>query len=223
MKSFSLQTTTTTDQLLESVVSQSEAVFGKDAFVKAKEEFYIRFGKVFPEDPFYESRMSYFLDYFVLLRPVSGHPKTPFLCFAGQDSPNQAPANLVLALESFRNSIFEVLSLVGTEEMNVSDLRTGASYKLRPKGDESFRGFTKGAVFQGFVFPCEDCAFLGNGLVMHPQQVLGFIKKFLKNATKSMDFDEQEALAKLAFVQLKSLRHHRAGAKRIYGNELGVS
>jgi heme oxygenase len=58
---------------------------------------------------------------------------------------------------------------------------------------------------------------------MHPSQVLGEIKKFLKNSVNSESFDEQEALARLAFVQLRALRHSRAGAKRIYGNELSIS
>lgn len=211
----------TTDHVLESVVADAEAAYGKDAFVKAKEEFYSRFGKVFPEDPFYESRMSYFLDFFVLLRPLPGESSTPFMKFASFNTAN--PAHLIAALESFRHSIFEVESMTGSSGMSVLDLRTGEVYKVKSKGDESFRGFTKGAVFQGFLFPSDDFAFLGNGLVMHPSQALAIIKKFLKNAVKSVDFDEQGVLARLAFVQLKALRHSHAGAKRIYGNELAVS
>ncbi len=211
----------TTDHVLESVVADAEAAYGKDAFVTAKEEFYSRFGKVFPEDPFYESRMSYFLDFFVLLRPIPGESSTPFMKFASLNKSN--PAHLIVALESFRHSIFEVESVVGSSGMSVLDLRTGEIYKVKSKGDESFRGFTKGAVFQGFLFPSDDFAFLGNGLVMHPSQALVIIKKFLKNAVKSVDFDEQGILARLAFVQLKALRHSHAGAKRIYGNELAIS
>ena len=211
----------TTDQVLEAIVSDAEVSYGKNAFVVAKEEFYSRFGKVFPEDLFYESRMSYFLDFFVLLRPVPGEAYTPFMKFAKFNT--SQPALLVSALEAFRHSIFEVEALAGLSGMLVKDLRTGAAYKVRPKGNESFRGFTKGAVFQGFIFPGDDFAFLGNGLVMHPPQVLSVIKKYLKHAAKSLDFDEQAALARLAFVQLKALRHSHAGAKRIYGNELTIA
>ncbi|NBQ53992.1 MAG: hypothetical protein EBU49_10480, partial [Proteobacteria bacterium] len=171
--------------------------------------------------PFYESRMSYFLDFFVLLRPIPGESSTPFMKFASFNKSN--PAHLIVALESFRHSIFEVESVVGSSGMSVLDLRTGEIYKVKSKGEESFRGFTKGAVFQGFLFPSDDFSFLGNGLVMHPSQALAIIKKFLKNAVKSVDFDEQVVLARLAFVQLKALRHSHAGAKRIYGNELAIS
>lgn len=211
----------TTDQVLEAVIADAEAAFGKEAFIAAKEEFYLRFGKVFPEDPFYEARMSYFLDYFVLLRAIPGELKTPFLKFAAANK--AIPDDLRLMVECFRHSIFEVASFSPAHEMMVEDLRTGATYKIRPKPGESLRGFSKGAIFQGCLFPHGEYAYLSNGLLMHPSQVLGEIKKFLKNSVNSESFDEQEALARLAFVQLRALRHSRAGAKRIYGNELSIS
>ncbi len=211
----------TTDHALEAVVADAEAAFGKEAFVSAKEEFYQRFGKVFPEDPFYDTRMSYFLDYFVLLRVIPGEMKTPFLKFAPTNK--SIPDDLRTMMECFRHSVFEVDSLSQDHQMTVRDLRTGNSWKVIPKPGESLRGFSKGSVFQGCLFPDGDGAYLSNGLVIHPSQVLGEIKKFLKNSTNAGDFDEQEVLARLAFVQLRAVRHSRAGAKRIYGNELAVS
>ena len=211
----------TTDQALEAIVADAESTLGKNAFVAAKEEFYLRFGKVFPEDPFYDARMSYFLDYFVFLRVVPGETKTPFLKFA--PSNKSIPDDLRAMMECFRHSIFVVDALSQGHQMTVRDLRTGNGWKVFPKPGESLRGFSKGSVFQGCLFPDSNGAYLSNGLVMHPPQILGDIKKFLKNSANSADFDEQEVLAKLAFVQLRSLRHSRAGAKRIYASELPVS
>ncbi|MEY4630004.1 MAG: hypothetical protein RIQ81_124 [Pseudomonadota bacterium] len=213
----------TTDQLIEAVVMRSEQEFGKDAFVRAKDEFHTLFGKVFPEDPFFESRMSYFLDHFVLLRPLPGQgPATPFLRFAPAliDDPERG-GKLIEAMESFRHSVFEILTVSPEDGMTIRDLRTGDGYNVRRKHNESFRGFTVGALFQGFVFPDGDSAWLGNGLIVHPPQVAQIIRKYLKSLIKSVDFDEQAMLARLAWVQLKAVRHSHAGAKRIYGTEIG--
>lgn len=212
---------TTTESILETIVSEFESHMGQEAFVAAKEEFYRQFGKVFPEDNFYDARMSYFLDYFVLLRPVPGESATPFLKFR----PDAVfPVELVAAIEAFRHSVFLVESLASDKmSMVVRDLTTRAAYKVQAKPGESFHGFSAKSVFQGFVFPLKGFAYLGNGLIMHPPQVIALIENFIKKSLKLNDFDEQEMLAKLAFVQLKSLRHSRAGAKLIYNNELGNS
>ena len=218
----------TTDQLLEAIVMRSEREFGKSAFVDAKERFQALFGKVFPEGPFYETRMSYFLDYFVFLRPLpagTGAP-TAFLRFCNEiarmfDSGGNLAGPLVRAMESFRHSLFQIVNVPAANSMTIRDMRTGATYDIRRKTNESFCGFTRDAVFQGFVFPDGDHAYLGNGLIMHPPQAVSIIRKFLKKAESGQDFDEQAILARLAWVQLKALRHNRAGAKRIYGAEIG--
>lgn len=218
----------TTDQLLEAVVMRSEREFGKSAFIAAKDDFHALFGKVFPEDPFYETRMSYFLDYFVFLRPLASGAGAPtaFLRFGHEiarmfDSSGDVAGRLVRAMEAFRHSLFEIVNVPAANSMTIRDLRTGTPYQVRRKSNESFCGFTRDTVFQGFVFPDGNHAYLGNGLIMHPPQVMPVIRKFLKKQEKSADFDEQSTLARLAWVQLKAMRHSHAGAKRIYGVEIG--
>lgn len=212
-------TTATTETILETIVSESENAMGHEAFVSAKNDFYRQFGKVFPEDAFYDARMSYFLDYFVLLRPVpGGGSQTPFLKFRPAVC---FPVELMSAIEAFRHSVFLVESLAADRQtMIVRDLTTRASYKVQAKPGESFHGFANKCAFQGFVFPLKGYAFLGNGLIIHPNQVVGIVESFIKKSIKSGDFDEQAMLARLAFVQLKSLRHSRAGARLIYSSEL---
>ena len=218
----------TTDQLLEAVVMRSEREFGKATFIAAKDEFHALFGKVFPEDPFYEMRMSYFLDYFVFLRalPSGAGAPTAFLRFGNEvarmfDSDGSAAGRLVQAMESFRHSLFEIANVPAANSMTIRDMRTGTPYQVRRKSNESFCGFTRDTVFQGFVFPDGTHAYLGNGLIMHPPQVITMIRKFVKKEERSPDFDEQATLARLAWVQLKAMRHSHAGAKRIYGVEIG--
>lgn len=209
------------DQVMEAVVADAEVALGKDAFVAAKEEFYLRFGKVFPEDPFYDSRMSYFLDYFMMLRAIPGESRTPFLKFARSNK--SVSQDLVSVMECFRHSVFEVQATSTTDFVTVRDILTGITYPVYPKPGESLRGLLKGLVFQGILFPEGDRAWLSNGIVMHPSDTLDVIRDFLKKSSNSSDFDEQDALARLAFVQLRALRHSHAGARRIYRDELRIS
>lgn len=57
--------------LLETIISWTQKIFGTEEFVKGREEFNDLFGKVFHDDRFFEERMHYFMHYFIFDRPLS--------------------------------------------------------------------------------------------------------------------------------------------------------
>ena len=57
--------------LLETIISWTQKIFGTDEFVRGREEFNEFFGKVFHDDRFFDERMHYFMHHFVFDRPLS--------------------------------------------------------------------------------------------------------------------------------------------------------
>lgn len=57
-------------EFLELVASWTLEKCGEEEFVVGKEEFFMRTGKVFFDDPVFENRMSYFVDWFLNERPL---------------------------------------------------------------------------------------------------------------------------------------------------------
>jgi hypothetical protein len=220
----------TVDDLVEVLMAWAQTTFGADEIVRAREEFFSLAGKVFHDDPFYETRINYFFDFFLMERPVlSGRaveglgPVTPlglFLrrCDLGEIHVPAAALAGFQRLARFKHGLFQVLK-VRDHTMTVRDLCTREKYQVVAKSDETYRGFEKKDVFQGFLFTQADLAFLSQGIVQHPVKAARVIKKRLKAALKAGAFELQSMLSKLARQQLRYLRHRHVDPVLLYQTE----
>ena len=208
----------TTDELVERVVVWAQGMFGSEEVVRAKEDFFVLFGKVFHEDAFFEARMNYFLEYFVFLRPISQFVasehvgQTPFAAYKVM---NQEVGSEVAANRTAIHSLFQIAKH-RSDHMIVKDLITGLKHKLVPKGAESLCGFGKNDIFQGFVFTSGDQSFVSLGVVIHPRRAEGVIRKIIKTAKKNLSITGDELLQKLAHLQVRAARHGHVNPKLIY-------
>src|SRR5690348_11676201 len=89
------------DTDLENLLAWAKTQFSEEELIQAKEDYFWKFGKVFHDDSFYESRMFYFIDYFLLERPLSRMAantlRSPFtikICAQTGQSQNEMPAAL---------------------------------------------------------------------------------------------------------------------------------
>lgn len=191
-----------TDELVERVVVWAQSIVGPEEFVRAKEDFYAQFGKVHPEDTFYNARMNYFLEYFVFLRPMGNSGKTPFQAWGGvADAPI--------------HSVFQVIRH-RPDNMVVRDLVSTQKYKILPRRGETFVGFGKSDIFQGFVFLEEGRYSISTGAIVHPRTATGVIRKLIKNATKGPQFSANTLLYDLAQLQIRAARHAHVNPKLLY-------
>jgi len=208
----------TTDELVERVVVWVQNIVGAQEFIRAKDDFYLLFGKVFPEDAFYEARMNYFLEYFVFVRPITeavnpAHAgKTPFVLFRESEAAVvQVPDNE----RGVTHSLFQVVRH-RKDSMVVRDLMTGTKHKIVPRHSETFCGFGKSDIFQGFVFSTGDLSHVSHGVVIHPRKVESIIKKTIKNVKKSLPDRSESLLRELAHLQIRAARHSHVNPKLIY-------
>jgi hypothetical protein len=208
----------TLDEQFEEILLWAQNRIGNEELVQAREEFFWKMGKVFHDDPFYENRMNYFLDYFILERPArekqsaEASHRTPFNLF--EDEKGQCQ-NGPIAMTGFRHSVFEVRKHQ-SDSVLVIDLITDKKFEISARPTESFRLLQKKQIFQGFVYELGEVHYLSRGLLFHPDRAAKIVKKTIKNARKSGEFSDQRLLSTFAKHNLRFLRHSNLDPKRIY-------
>lgn len=209
------------DDLVETIIAWSHEVLGAEEIVAATERFHLDAGKVFHDDPFYNSRINYCLDHFLFERQVTGRGLTPFLLFMDRFA-SELPADLrrrLAALADHRHSLFRIVKLLPTS-MVIEDLLQPSKLSVVARRGETFRGLEKKVMFQGFVFRDGDVWQLSHGIVLHPSRAQRLIAKFLKLTKKTGEFASTAWLWRLASLQIRHLRHRHVDPKVIYGAPL---
>lgn len=206
------------DRVLESIVEWVSREFGADHIVQAKEEFYWKTGKVFPDDEFFSSRMGYFLDHFIFQRLFG--VKNPTL--AGM-TPFQAYYEIFgreedIPLKDTRHGIFQI-QRIRDHDLTVVDLLSEQKHVISRRDHESFAGLHKKDVFQGFLYFGDSKTLMSRGLLFHPEAAVGVIKKTIKRAKKNRELEDLKLLSRFARQQLRQLRHRHVDPKTIYAED----
>lgn len=210
------------NSLIEAIVSWTQATAGTKQFALAKEEFELKNGAIFPDDPFFEARTAYFLNFFLFQRPLA--QETPYLIFMKAICSFDCPVTprlfrIFTQLDRARHSIFQV-NKVGSAEMPITDLMNSDQFTVTATNTDCFAGFGKNDIFQGFVFPYKekdkDKAFLAGGLLFHPRVVGQFVKAFVHDAIAEKKMPNNEALSKLATIQLRQIRQPQIDPLKLY-------
>ena len=204
------------DRYLEDILNWSHRHFGPSQLVNAKEEFYWKTGKIFSDDSFFNSRMSYFLDYFLFERPLEikdekFRGQTPYIAYTKQV--NNDPV-----ISSFIHSVFQVLKC-SRDSIYIRDVLKGEKYLVTRREHETFEGIRKKDLFQGFLYLLDNRSILSRGLIFHPSPSFGLIKKFLKKIRKLEEYEDNRALSRLARLQLRHFRHVHVNPRIFYAEE----
>ena len=214
----------TLEDCLEQTVQWVASAKGKEYFVEPLETFMAKWGKSFPDDPFYQDRMNYFLEYSILERPMTGHPNrlTPFMAFIKESSGVQLLSHRNWqSFCDFRHSLFEVVK-AGATQIVIRDMLTERLYKVAPKENETLKFMTKKSIFQGYLFASGNELYrLGQGLIIHPERARKQIVKFTKVQRRLPRFTESEILRMIAFTNMRFLRMQHVDPAVIYGTISG--
>ncbi|SME89146.1 hypothetical protein [Pseudobacteriovorax antillogorgiicola] len=202
------------EEAIEKILLWAHSKIGAEQLVQAKEQFYWKTGKFFPDDIFYVNRISYFIDYFIFERPLetsnqfSG--KTPFECYQDLKDDHQ--------IQDFHHSVFSVhkISDVG---IILKDMIHKTRYKISARSTERFDGILKNDIFQGFIYQIQDQYWLSRGLIFHPHKAYRSIRKSVKKELKKEDLQVNIVLQKLARQQLRHLRHEHVNPRVFYLEE----
>ncbi len=204
-----------TDSLVEKEIEKlllwAYQTFGSEQLVKAKEQFYWKTGKVFVDDYFFQSRISYFIDHFLFDRPVEllsdYQGKTPYTSYT--DGLNK------VSIEPIEHSVFCVTK-IGSQSLNIRSLIKGHKYTVSARPDERLDGISKSDIFQSYIYKLEDRYYLSKGIIFHPYKAYRTIRRQVKKAITQEDFQLDAFLHKLARQQLRQSRHVHVDPKKFY-------
>ena len=200
---------TQTDTFVESLIQQFVSQHGTKPIVDAKEEFFLKGGKIFAEDDNYHQRIYYFLNHFIFERPLNSFSRTtPFLEYL--EAGNTAPT-----IEGYTHSLFTILK-VRPDHIFLKDLFSEKKLRVDKQDLEVFEGIAKGDLFQGILLHQETITYLSRGLIFHPNRSHKIILNLLKQERKNQRFGKDQILFALARQQLKHTRLKHVDPKIVY-------
>ena len=197
---------------IERVINWSISKLGNDEVIKAKEDFFMKMGKVFYDDECYDSRMTLFTDHFLFERYIeSNHDYTyvtPYTIYLKEH--NDEPLILhhrysIYSIVSKRHGKIQLWDILAEEKLEVEFVH-----------NESPLGMNKNMIIQGFIFETKKRTLLSKGIIFHPPESLNILKKTIKIERKNRCFYKSKFLSLAAKTQLKNLRHSHVGNQAIY-------
>lgn len=218
------------DEIIELASIWATDLLGRAELIAAQDEFFANTGKIFHDDTFYDSRISYFIEHFLFERPISGLERAsnfkgmiPYQLFI-----NHAIEGLKIDLSTkaifaslihARHSLYEVEKIT-LRGLIVRDILIPQKIKINAKKTEHYVGFDNGTIFQGFVFRLPEACHLGSGLIIHPNRAKTPISSLLKQSRKTGPTPEFPFLCKLAKTHLRHIRHQHVDIKTIYSKAM---
>lgn len=201
------------DEELERLLLWASNALGSDQLIKAKEEFYWQSGKIFPDDSFYASRMAYFIDNFLLDRPIDRHKTfeglTPFEAYEDENTKTIQP---------LRHSVFSV-QRKNQSKLQLKCLISGEKFVVMARPDQRLDGIEKKDIFQCYIYRLNEANYLSKGTIFHPYKAYKIIQRSLKKALSSPDFEATKALFQLARQQLRHCRHPHIDPRKFYQDD----
>jgi hypothetical protein len=182
----------------------------------ARKAYFAKTGEVFENDHAFEMRMSSFLEWFTLDRPLSGGQR-PCELFVER---NAAELNADEAV-TYRNFTHTIHSLFQTgrlrkEAIDVKDLISGKSHAVYERRKPA--GVETADIIEARLIPtADDRLMFSPSFCFHPRearkQILKLVKAFKKAATSPEDF-----IFRMAYLRLKADRYKHVSADKIYAD-----
>ncbi len=164
----------------------------------ARELFAIATGKVNDDDPFYDSRMCSFQEYFLFDYRLSDvfSGSTVFETWLLQSQTRLSPEELnqYEQIRSFRHSLF-LVEKVKTSSLVVTDLIARQRFEVFSLPQFLFAGFDAGLVFEGRAITFEGIDYFTGAFIIHPEDVRGRIEKYVKQFLNSGVFCDAQHTA----------------------------
>ncbi|NBX16965.1 MAG: hypothetical protein EBR09_06320 [Proteobacteria bacterium] len=170
-------------ELLNTLLDYSCAPEFSDQMSIARELFAIATGKVNDDDPFYDSRMCSFQEYFLfdyrLSDVFSGSTVLELYLLQSQSRLSPEELNDFEQFRSFRHSLFLVEKVLA-QSLIVTDLIAQQRFEVFSLSEFMFAGFEAGLVFEGRSISFNGSDYFTGAFIIHPEDVRGRIEKYVK-------------------------------------------
>ena len=161
----------TLEQLFEFVAQHIPS----EQIMMAKKEYQKTTGEIYEDDKSYNSRMTLFLEWYLLDQYEPGTRQTVLENIIEDNSSSWTPDHLELYKDVSKNiqALFEIKK-VRDNSVTVLDLFTDEKYQIEE--EDSKLAFRKNDIFQGRIVPHNDKYFFTGYFCFHPNKTQRFIK-----------------------------------------------
>lgn len=149
----------------------------------ARELYAIATGKVNDDDPFYDSRMCSFQEYFLfdyrLSDVFSGSTVFETWLLKAQTHMTPEELNEYEQFRSFRHSLF-LVERISSNSLIVADIIAYQRFEVFSLPQFMFAGFEPGLVFEGRAITFGGVDYFTGAFIIHPEDVRSRIEKYVK-------------------------------------------
>lgn len=186
---------------------------------RARKDFFDQTGEVFEEDPFYEERLTNYLEHFLFDRSFNGESSA--MVFYRASVAKDLDGQDMETLEAFCHpihSVFSIKRLMPKKHMLIlEDLADKARYDVTER--RSLAALSKGDIFEARLIQKADITFLTDAFVHHPPEARPYILKKTKLMRKKGDENFQTFMMTLQKLWMQCRRYSHLGAVKIYSDE----
>jgi hypothetical protein len=173
---------------------------------KARREFQDLTGKLEEDQPWFEQRMSLFLEWYVLDR-LGPSGLTPAERFLAEEKPHldEHESEIFEGMTATQRSLFRIDGW-DAGRIDLTDMIGGGSWSVHQ--EQPMIGLMKGDLIDARIVPFRDELFLGRGMVFHPRAAVDQIVELLEaaHAAGKLSFDLVNLLASLR-LRFEQYRH----------------
>jgi hypothetical protein len=184
-------------------------------FNVAREDYFRRTGKVFQDDPLFETRMTSFLEWYLLDRLLwdSGIPPVRLHRLKCRDMMDEGEVGILLSLETSVHSLF-LMSGLDRNRYLVEDLRSGERMQVSER--HAVPGAHRGDILDARIVTIGEESFFSDALWVHPADAGEFITAEAKAKRKEGEEEWRNFLFDLAYMKLKRERFEHVPTSQIY-------
>lgn len=184
---------------------------------KARKEYFDTLGEVHEEDPFFETYMTSFVEWYIFDRDLSNHDLAPVKLFYRnhKDSFNESEKNIFGDFTKFRHSLFLVKKVSPSRGIQVEDLYDQVKFMVGSYVPSAI--FSVGQIFEAIFVPFQGDWIVTKTFFNHPTEAKKLIIKEMKKI-RNLDL---KILAKTVMnfkrLRLKLDRYPHVPPQQVYG------
>jgi len=208
----------TFEEYLSKIIDHYTSKEYEPELLKAKKEFFGFIGSVHEEDPFFESYMTAFIEWYIFTRDMTNKDLPPIRLFYRDHTQALSPEekSIYEDFTKFRHSIF-ITKKVKPSLLVIHDLY--ANEKITIEHHFPAAGFNTGDIFEAILVPFRGQLTFTKTFFFHPQEVKRFVVRELKKVRQL----EQKILLKVILrfrrLRLKYDRYPHVPPAQIYTEE----
>jgi hypothetical protein len=199
-------------RVLDEVITRYAGGAYEAEAVAARADFLDATGKVHDDEPWWEERITAFLEWYALERPMQGQGRRPIDLYLGDPELAEPARGAAAALAASHWSLFETIEVL-PGRAHLADLVAGGRWIVHER--RKLPGLEPGDVFEARLVSEGGKTLFGRTFCFHPRGAGPAIRAFVAEAARRAD-PKQDVLFRLAERRMRYERYHNVQVAKVY-------